>query len=66
MNEYIEQMYETFLEMMKEYPISWVSEAYERAEEEYVLTEYKRDKEIRVYSTPSKTYILGREGGIKE
>ena len=45
MNEYIDQMYETFLEMMKEYPISWVSEAYERAEEEYITTGHKNKED---------------------
>lgn len=44
MNEYIKAMYEEFLSMFREYPISWVSEAYEMAEKEYILQPNKEPK----------------------
>lgn len=36
MNEYIKEIYDTISQMLKDYPISWVEEAYNKAYEDYM------------------------------
>ncbi len=36
MNECIKEMYDTISQMLKDYPIAWVEEAYNKAHEDYM------------------------------